>query len=85
MPSKQETPNDPGSPAPLANQVEADLASMHWSGRNDFFQLDRIGYVQDRDHVAGFVPHRFTQMPRSRPTNMPNPPFNSSASNWSAC
>jgi hypothetical protein len=27
---------------------------------------ERIGLVQDRDHVVGFEPHRFTQMPQSK-------------------
>jgi hypothetical protein len=29
----------------------------------DFVDPDRIGYVQDRDHVAGFQSHRFTRIP----------------------
>jgi hypothetical protein len=37
------------------------LVAIHISGLADFLDSDRIGYVQDRDHVAGFVSHRFTK------------------------
>jgi hypothetical protein len=37
---------------------------MHAAGEADFLDRDRMGYVQDRDHVAGFESHRFTAMPQ---------------------
>lgn len=39
------------------------LISLHESGTADFVDPDRIGYARDRDHVAGFIAHRFTKMP----------------------
>jgi hypothetical protein len=40
------------------------LLSMHDSGLEDAFASERLGYVKDRDHVAGFVSHQFTKMPQ---------------------
>lgn len=42
---------------------EDQMVSMHELSLRDFLDPDRIGYVQDRDHVSGFVSHRFTKMP----------------------
>jgi hypothetical protein len=39
------------------------LSSMHTSGLEDFLDKDRMGYVKDRDHVAGFMAHQFMKMP----------------------
>jgi hypothetical protein len=50
------------SPA-IPNRPPEDLLSFHESGVADFVDPDRIGYVQDRDHVAGFQSHRFTRIP----------------------
>lgn len=49
----------------------SDLLSLHSSGLDDFFSPWRSGYVQDRDHVAGFESHRFTEMPRLLEANFP--------------
>jgi hypothetical protein len=49
-----------GSRRPLQDE----LLSLHDTGMDDFVDPDRIGYVQDRDHVAGFQSHRFTTMPQ---------------------
>ncbi len=42
-----------------------ELASLHVSGFLDFVDPNRIGYVADRDRVAGFQSHRMTKMPQS--------------------
>jgi hypothetical protein len=36
---------------------------MHRNSIVDFANRDSFGYVRDREHVAGFQPHRFTRMP----------------------
>lgn len=50
----------PGATTAPARNV---LESLHWIGRDDFLNPDRFGYIQDRDHVAGFESHRFTALP----------------------
>lgn len=40
------------------------LQSMHAEGAFDFLDLDRMGFIQDRDHVAGFEPHAFSTIPK---------------------
>lgn len=52
-----------------------ELFSLHESGTSDFFDPDRIGYVQDQGQVAGFISHRFTRMPE---IGALNPPLQSS-------
>ena len=59
-----------GSAAPVVDQAAInatpprnDLLAMHDSGIEDFLESERMGFVKDRDHVAGFVSHRFTKMP----------------------
>lgn len=42
---------------------EDQMVSMHELSLRDFLDPDRIGFVRDRDHVAGFVSHRFTKLP----------------------
>ena len=49
------------SPPELSN---GELLSLHDLGMSDFFDPDRIGFVKDRDHVAGFQSHRFATMPQ---------------------
>jgi hypothetical protein len=39
------------------------LLALHDAGLGDFLNRDRMGYIQDRQHVAGFEPHRFSAMP----------------------
>ena len=53
--STSSTVTEPANPA--------DLLAMHSSGLEDFLAPERIGYVKDRDHVAGFEPHRFSKLP----------------------
>jgi hypothetical protein len=70
--TKDESPS-PGHPDPLRgvplsfarpgttpSRFER-LWQVHKSGLRDFFDPDDEGLVLDRDHVAGFVPHRFSQ------------------------
>jgi hypothetical protein len=40
------------------------LLGLHETGLLEgFLERSRMGYVVDRDHVAGFLPHRFIDMP----------------------
>jgi hypothetical protein len=36
---------------------------MHEAGVVDFVYPDRFGFFKDRRHVAGFQPHRFSEIP----------------------
>lgn len=62
---------EPESLAHLADvevpeQIQPDkyeLRYLHNSGVDDFLDADRMGLVRDREHVAGFQPHRFTKVP----------------------
>lgn len=40
------------------------LRKLHEQGTADFLNPQRFGYVQDREHVAGFVAHGFDDAPR---------------------
>lgn len=77
LPTRQEPSYDSGEEPlpPLAGfpptERSAAFMSMHRSGLEDFFDMDRIGYVKDPDHVAGFEPHRFTKMPTIRDKSRP--------------
>lgn len=44
---------------------ENQLQSIHRSGLNEFLDGERMGYVKDRAHVAGFQPHGFFKEPDS--------------------
>lgn len=73
MPTELDRPYEPdqGSSDALADidrpthqqPPTKDLLSLHESGVFDFVDPNRIGYVRDRDHVAGFQSHQFTKMP----------------------
>jgi hypothetical protein len=39
------------------------LAAFHQRGTFDFLNPSAFGFVKDRDHVAGFRPHEFRQLP----------------------
>src|SRR5262249_6019908 len=52
----------PGEPAGAA-AGGGDLWKMHEAGVVDFVNPAGFGHVKDRDHVAGFVPHRFSRVP----------------------
>lgn len=61
---------------PLRQPPREDLFAFHESGAADFVNPDRIGYVQDRDHVAGFQSHRFTTIPEvGSPYSQPQSPW----------
>lgn len=47
------------------------LQDLHQAGLSDFLNQSRIGYVVDRDHVAGFLPHRFAEIPPARDLQQP--------------
>lgn len=73
IPAETEPTYDPDYQIPNAGVDEGEqrprqpskenLLAFHESGAADFVNPDRIGYVQDRDHVAGFQSHRFTTIP----------------------
>jgi hypothetical protein len=47
-----------------ASGIDTDmLQSVHRQSAGEFLNPLGFGYVRDRDHVAGFIPHRFTQYP----------------------
>jgi hypothetical protein len=48
-----------------ADPREGELWDSHQRGLGDFFDSDDFGWVIDRDHVAGFLPHRFSSNFRS--------------------
>ncbi|HEV7998532.1 MAG TPA: hypothetical protein VGP63_01555 [Planctomycetaceae bacterium] len=47
-------------PAESGSPLTSELWGVHKQGLNDFFDPDDLGWAIDRDHVAGFVPHRFS-------------------------
>jgi hypothetical protein len=63
---QQEAPTPAASPIPSASDALAELTlpnsnlqKFHKENLFDFLNPERFGYVQDRDHVAGFVSHGF--------------------------
>lgn len=73
MPHREPTPRQPGfedapswSPGLIPEHEPlpwTDLLKLHDGGVADFLDPDTFGYVKDRRHVAGFVPHQFSQVP----------------------
>jgi hypothetical protein len=57
------SPTDENDVAARNLPANDDLLSMHSSGIDDFFDSERIGFIKDRAHVAGFQSHRFTKVP----------------------
>jgi hypothetical protein len=57
-------------PIPIVEQDE--LLSLHDLGLSDFLDSERMGYVADREHVAGFDSHRFKQVPELDPSGGSN-------------
>jgi len=49
-------------PVPRA-EPDTGLLWLHETGLHDFLDAGRMGYIVDRDHVAGFESHRFSQLP----------------------
>jgi hypothetical protein len=54
----------PGTSMPTANASE-DPVSIHNESVLRFTNFNGFGYFKDRQHVAGFLPHRFDQVPDS--------------------
>jgi hypothetical protein len=68
-PSAGELPADDlpaeGTLAAASRPATWSLEALHRSGAEDLLDPDRIGYVTDVNHVAGFESHRFTRLPGS--------------------
>jgi hypothetical protein len=43
-----------------------DLTEFHHDGESSFFEVNRFGYMKDKEHVAGFFPHAITHAPNMR-------------------
>jgi hypothetical protein len=57
-------PHSPAGPdVSLSATDEPDLVSLHGQGLLDFVNPQGFGYVKDRRHVAGFLPHAFSEVP----------------------
>ena len=54
------------APAPLQIAPDMDFLAVHDANTLDFVNPGGFGYIQDRDHVAGFRPHQFHENPQSR-------------------
>lgn len=57
---------DQAAESPLAaakTPAQKALEALHQAGHGDFLDPERMGYVRDREHVAGFVGHGFSQTP----------------------
>lgn len=68
-PSMSEVTELPQSlPQKTANDAEGGFAtsarSLHRASYLDFVNSQGFGYILDRDHVAGFQPHQFREMPK---------------------
>jgi hypothetical protein len=50
-----------GKKLTAADRFESCLWSVHEAGRRDFVAPEDTGLIIDRDHVAGFVPHQFSE------------------------
>ena len=72
--SPREKPLDSFRYAPLASTEELPefliMNTRHEQARNSFLLPASFGYVRDREHVAGFVPHAFR---RSLSPDLPTP------------
>lgn len=71
-PERPEVPPQPGSPAVWPpgepfdpSPARGPLAAMHLRGLDDFVYPDGWGHVRDRARVAGFVAHRFSEVPKA--------------------
>jgi hypothetical protein len=70
---RPETPKQPGRiPTPLHDKSlsatdESDLMELHANGSIDFVNPAGFGFVKDRNHVAGFLPHGFSEAPAATP------------------
>jgi hypothetical protein len=57
------------SPAGVS-AANGELWGLHERGAVDFTNPVGFGYVRDREHVAGFVPHRMRERPDPDPANL---------------
>jgi hypothetical protein len=57
--------NETVDPQPQPTKLE--LLSLHASGLEDFLDPDRMGYIKDREQVAGFTSHAFQSIPEIDP------------------
>jgi len=73
LPSKP--PSDVATSVVEARPNEVALQSLHETGFMEFIDPSRLGYIQDRDHVAGFESHRFMKLPSISPENRSKPEF----------
>lgn len=64
------------TPAGLSAQLPGvpNLYAFHHAGQMNFVNVIGLGYVKDRDHVAGFVGHQFTSAPEYSEESRINPP-----------
>jgi hypothetical protein len=46
-----------------------DLDFFHFFTTDEFLNPDGFGYIRDRQHVAGFISHRFVHYPVNRPAS----------------
>jgi hypothetical protein len=64
FPSRPTSATPAGELSPSAAD-ELDLLTLHRKGTVDFVNPLGFGFVKDRRHVAGFVPHAFSEVPDS--------------------
>jgi hypothetical protein len=48
---------------PAKTPTQETLHSLHHAGQGDFLEPERMGYVRDRENVAGFMSHGFSKAP----------------------
>src|SRR5262249_18745767 len=66
-PLKPVTARGQAEPAP-GSPPRGLLLGVHDEGLVDFVNPSGFGYIQDRDHVAGFRGHGFSKMPQAKET-----------------
>lgn len=59
--SEAMSPGDPG--LPIAGTAQPFLVDFHQNSVLDFVYPEGFGYFKDRNHVAGFRPHQFRNVP----------------------
>ena len=59
----QETPSPTPHDRCLSATDETDLLELHGKGSLDFVNPAGFGFVKDRNHVSGFLPHGFSETP----------------------
>lgn len=64
---EQATPLAKEPLAPDLQPVKEELLSMHDRGLQEFLDPERMGYVKDREQVAGFTSHAIQRIPKIDP------------------